>query len=502
MKKKDKWIGILDIFFVVLILVATSLISFVFRQCGLHETNIVVVYIFSVLLISRFTRCYIYGIAASMIYLLLFNWFFTEPYFTLKVHDMTYLITFAIMLFTSIMTSTLTTKARQAATDARQRAKESNALYKMTNRLIEAENEEAVAYITVATINKVLGCNGVRICFNEQDVLEKMPIQRKKDGNLFHCDLKAADELRRRKEQLHGAVDITEQDYLYPIYGKNMILAILHIPQSIRKTMTAAQTRTMQSIIESTALSLDRLQSLQEQGRSQEAAKQERNRSNLLRSISHDIRTPLSGIMGVSEMLMDAMEQDDHRYTLVMDIYQDVKWLHSMVENILNLTKFQDGKLELKKQLESVEEVIGAAVLLIEKRCPRRVIDVIVPNTVVMVSMDASLISQVLINLLDNANKYTAKERQISIYACVNEESVSITVADRGDGILESDLPHIFQMFYTSCSGSPNSRRGIGIGLAICKSIVEAHGGNIWVKNRKEGGAAFTFTLPIGGETL
>lgn len=500
--KKDKWINVRDIVLAVLILAASTLIGFFFRQCELHETNVVVVYIFSVLLISRFTRGYIYGIAASVISLLLFNWFFTEPYFTLKVHDMTYFITFAIMMFTSIVTSTLTTKAKQAAADAREREKESNALYQMTNHLTDAEDAEAIAQITVTTTSEVLGCNTACICFDEQGVPEKTFIQRKEDGSLIRRDLKDADELRRRMEQLHDAVDITEQDYLYPIYGKTMILAVLRIPQNIGVTMTAAQTRMIHSIIESAALALERLRSLQEQARSREETTQERYRGNLLRAISHDIRTPLSGIMGISEMLMDATEQDDQRYTLARDIYRDAQWLHGMVENILNLTRLQDGKLELEKQPEAVEEVIGAALLVMEKRLPGRVIDVEMPDNVVMVPMDARLISQVLINLLDNADKHTAKDRQISISVCADEENVSITVADRGNGILESDLPHIFQMFYTTCSGSPDSRRGVGLGLAICQSIVEAHGGNIRAENRKEGGAAFTFTLPVGGEML
>lgn len=489
-----------DIALSVLILAASTLIGFFFRQCELHETNVVVVYIFSVLLISRFTRGYIYGVAASVASLLLFNWFFTEPYFTLKVHDMTYLITFAIMMFTSFVTSTLTTKAKQAAANAREREKESNALYQMTNHLTDAEDAEAIAQITVTTTSEVLGCNTACICFDEQGIPEKTFIQRKEDGSIIRRDLKDSDELRRRMEQLHGAVDITQQEYLYPIYGKNMILAVLRIPQDVGAAMTAAQTRMLHSIIESAALALERLRSLQEQARSQEETTRERYRSNLLRAISHDIRTPLSGIMGTSEMLMDATEQDDQRYTLAKDIYQDAQWLHGMVENILNLTRLQDGKLALNKQPEAVEEVIGAALLAMEKRLPGRVIDVEMPDHVVMVPMDARLISQVLINLLDNADKHTPKERQITISVCTDAENVSITVADRGSGISECDLPNIFQMFYTTCRRSPDSRRGVGLGLTICQSIVEAHGGRIWAENRKEGGAAFTFTLPVGGE--
>ena len=501
MKKYESHI-VRDILLTALILAASTLIGFFFRQCQLHDTNVVVVYIFSVLLISRFTRGYIYGIAASVISLLLFNWFFTEPYFTLKVHDMTYLITFAIMMFTSIVTSTLTTKVKQAATDAMEREKESNALYQMTNHLTDAEDEEAIAEITVKTTSEVLGCNTACICFNEQGVPENTFIQKRSDGSLIRRQLHDAEELQRRMEQLHDPVDITDKDYLYPIYGKNMVLAVLRIPLNVGNSMTAAQTRMVHSIIESAALALERLRSLQEQARSREETTQERYRGNLLRAISHDLRTPLSGIMGTSEMLMDTTRRDDPRYAQAQDIYRDAQWLHDMVENILNLTKLQDGKLAIQKQPEAVEEVIGATLRVMEKRLPGRIIDVEMPDNLVMAPMDARLISQVLINLLDNADKHSGKEQRITISVCLEESAVSITVADRGSGIPPYDMPHIFQMFYTTRGKSPDSKRGVGLGLAICQSIVEAHGGSIRAENRPEGGAAFTFTLPTEGDSL
>lgn len=498
--KKHELNIIRDVVLLVLILSASTMTGFCFRHFGLHETNVVVVYIFSVLLISRSTRGYFYGIVASVVALLLFNWFFTAPYFTLKVHDMTYVITFAIMMCTSILTSTLTTKFKQGAASALEREKESNALYQMTNHLTDAEDADAIAQITVSTTSEVLGCNTACICFDESGIPKKTFIQRKDDGSLVHRELTDADELRRRMEQLHEAVDITESDYLYPIYGNSMILAVLRIPKDVGSTMSEAQTRMIHSIIESAALAFERLRSLQEQARSREETLQERYRGNLLRAISHDIRTPLSGIMGTSEMLMDATDRNDPRYTLANDVYRDAEWLHAMVENILTLTRLQDDKLALNKQPEALEEVIGAALLAMEKRLPGRVIDVEMPDNVVMVPIDARLISQVIINLLDNAEKHTAKDRQISIMVCDAAEHVSITVADRGRGIPESDLPHIFQMFYTAGGGSSDSRRGVGLGLAICQSIVELHGGSIKAENREDGGAAFTFTLPLGGD--
>ncbi|MBR6091022.1 MAG: DUF4118 domain-containing protein [Anaerolineaceae bacterium] len=378
-----------------------------FRSLDFHETNVVVVFIFSVLLISRVTRGYVYGICSSVISLLLFNWFFTKPYYTLKVNDMTYFITFAIMTFTSIMTSALTTKVKQAAAEASEREYESNALYQMTNHLTDAEDAAAIAEITVKTSGDVLNCSTACICFDENGMPEKTFIQRKSDGTMIRRELSNAVELRRRMELLQGAVDTIESEYQYPIYGKSMILAVLRVPRETCSTMTASQTRMLHSILESAALALERLRSLQDQARIREEATQERYRSNLLRAISHDIRTPLSGIMGTSEMLMDKLKEEDANYILAQDIYQDAEWLHNLVENILNLTKLRDGKLVLNKQPEAMEEVVGAALMVMEKRIPDRVFEVDIPEDVIMVPMDAKLISQVLVNLLDNASKHT-----------------------------------------------------------------------------------------------
>ena len=481
-----------DISLTVLILTASTSLGVLFRMLDFHETNVVVVFIFSVLLISRMTRGYAYGICSSVISLLLFNWFFTKPYYTLKVNDMTYFITFAIMTFTSIMTSALTTKEKQAAAEAYEREYESNALYQMTNRLTDAEDAAEIADITVKTSSDVLNCNTACICFDENGVPEKTLIQHKSDGTLVRREPTAAEEPGR-----NGAADTSDSDCQYPIYGKSMVLAVLLVPRDTCSTMSASQTRMLHSIIESAALALERLRSLQAQAKSREEATQERYRSNLLRAISHDIRTPLSGIMGTSEMLMDKLKEENSDYILAQDIYQDAEWLHNLVENILNLTKLRDGKLVLDKKPEAIEEVIGAALMVMEKRIPDRVIDVDIPDEVIMVPMDAKLISQVLVNLLDNASKHTPKDREILISVYTDDEKASIAVADRGTGISEQDLPQLFQMFYTTRSKDSDSRHGVGLGLAICQSIVEAHKGTINAQNRSGGGAVFTFTLPL-----
>ena len=241
----------------------------------------------------------------------------------------------------------------------------------------------------------------------------------------------------------------------------------------------------------------------EEKARIEKTIEQERYRGDLLRSISHDLRTPLTGIMGSSEMLMSLTEIQDQRYSLAQGIYQEADRLHSLVENILNLTKLQQGKMALHKELEAVEEVAEAAVAAMRKRAPNYKVIVNIPEDVLMVPMDSVLINQVLINLLDNAVKHSAPEQPLEL-KIVQEKlagQVIFTVADFGTGIASKDLPYIFQQFYTTRGYSSDAKRGVGLGLAICASIVKAHGGKISAANRHKGhGAVFTFTLPLKEE--
>lgn len=480
-----------------------TLIGFLFRYWNLQETSIVIIYVLSVLLTARFTSGYFYGIGATVLSFLLFNLFFTEPYYSLKIHDPTLFLTAIIMCITATITSALTSKVKQTATEAQEKEAESNALYQMTNHLTDAETSDQIGSITVQTISKILSCNAAFICFDETGDPVSYFIQQKEDGSQVHRELDNPTEFQKRMKNLRRPFDIGSEFYDYPIYGRTTLLAVLRIPVACGEQLSDGQMRVIHATMESTSLALDRLHSFQEQAKSREEAVQERYRGNLLRAISHDLRTPLSGIMGNSEMLMGMTEQTDPRYALSKDIYEDADWLHGLVENILSLTRFQDKRLTLKKEPEAVEEVVGAALVILEKRMPNREIEVEIPDTLLLVPMDARLITQVLVNLLDNAAKHTPPDQEIKVSVAVdeNQHEVAFSVSDRGCGIPENALTQVFQMFYTTSKKEASSKHGIGIGLPICQSIVEAHGGHISAENRVGGGAKFTFTLPFGGDT-
>jgi Osmosensitive K+ channel histidine kinase len=478
------------------ITVATG-IGWIFRYVGFPETNIVIVYLFSILMTTRFTRGYSYGIVASVVATCAFNYFFTKPYYTLSVNDATYLITFGIMTITAIITSALTSKVKQNALEAQEKEAETSALFQLTNRLTDASDIADIASITTYTISGIMNCRAACLCFDESGQPQHSFIQQQSVEKQVRRKVNDASALKYRVEGLRSGYMLGNEFCDWPIYGRESILGVLRIPKENAISMSESQKRLLRSMIESTALAMDRFRSAQQQQKSREEAVQERYRSNILRAISHDLRTPLSGIMGTSEMLMDMTDREDTRYSLAQGIHKDADWLHSLVENILSLTRLHDGRVAITKQLEAAEEVVGGAVIHIMKRYPEYEITVHVPDEVLMVPMDARLIEQVLINLLENAIKHSSPDCEICISVSQEKNSAAFSVADLGCGIAASDLPNIFQAFYTTRSEAADAQRSVGLGLPICEAIIKAHGGTIEGHNRSSGqGCEFIFTLP------
>ena len=492
-----------DMGLTILLLMGATAVGWIFWNQGLHETNVVVAYILAVLLIARFTRGYFYGLGATVLAVLAYNWFFTEPIFTLKVNDPTYIITFVITSIAASITSALTSKVKEVAHKDKEKQMEMSALYQLTNHLTDAEDLDAIAGVTVNAVSVLLSTEAGCICCDEDGKPGSSFIQQRKDGMQVRRRLENPQAVQRKMDSLHTSVEIGREFYDYPVYGRSTVLAIIRVPVKEAQELTQTQINMLHSVMESTSLAMERMRSLKIQATVREQAAQEHYRSNLLRAISHDIRTPLSGILGTSEMLMDMSPKDDPRYALVQDIHQDADWLHSLVENILNLTRLQDGRLSLNKQPEAVEEVIGAALMVMEKRLPDREITVSIPDNVLMVPMDARLISQTLINLLDNAGKHSRDNSEIKVSVWEDRENrlARFAVSDRGAGLAPDVLPHVFQMFYTTHGEGKGAVRGVGLGLSICQSIVEAHGGTISARNQETGtGAVFEFTLPLEGD--
>ena len=226
-------------------------------------------------------------------------------------------------------------------------------------------------------------------------------------------------------------------------------------------------------------------------------------RSTLLRAISHDLRTPLAGILGASSAIRENGENldKDTQAKLIANIQEESQWLIRMVENLLSITRINESTSKLTKSPEAAEEVVGEAINRIKQRFPQREITVHVPQELLEVPMDGTLIVQVLINLLENAIKYSASDSPVEIELKKTGEWAEFEVMDHGKGISCEDFTSLVAADQPAQNNSPDASRGMGIGLSICKTIINAHNGKLEAENRKEGGAIFRFLLPIkGGE--
>lgn len=498
MKKVNiKWVHYtFELFLMLFVVSVASVIGYLFRYMGFPETNIVIIYLLGVLMTARFTNDYLFGILGSVLATFAFNYFFTAPYYTFAVDDPSYIVTFVVMTITSIATSTLTARVKRSASEAEERATETNALYQLTNNLTDAKSTDDISVISAKQISEIMDCLVAILCFDRDGNPEPTFVQCH-GQEILRREYNKNDDVSHRLEGVQSSFIIGKEFCEWPIYGRESTLGVFRIPKDFGEIMPERSKKLLMAMIESTAMAIDRLRTAEERIRYREKSEQEHYRGNLLRAISHDLRTPLSGIMGTSEMIMDMSKKDDPRYSLADGVWKDADWLHSLVENILNLTRLDEGKLVLQKQPEAVEEIIGSALEHIKKRAPKYDINVSIPDEVLIVPMDAKLIVQVLVNLLDNAVKHTELSHSITVSVKKTESEAVFCVTDDGEGIAESDLPNVFKMFYTSKTNAADGKRGIGLGLPICDAIVKAHGGNISVHNRENGGAEFTFTLPL-----
>ena len=230
----------------------------------------------------------------------------------------------------------------------------------------------------------------------------------------------------------------------------------------------------------------------------------EQLRADLLRFISHDLRTPLTSISGnASNLLSNENEfSQETRMQIYGDIYDDSMWLIKLVENLLSVTRIEDGRMDLRMSAELMDEVIAEAMRHTDRNRDGRKIEVSSDEEFILGKMDARLIVQVVINLVDNAVKYTPEGAQIRIHTGKKDGMVVVSVSDTGPGIPDEQKSKVFDMFYTGTNRAADGRRSLGLGLGLCRSIIRAHGGEIWVSDNKPQGAVFTFTLPAEEVTL
>jgi len=486
-----------------LIMFIATIISLIIDYLGFSEANVIMIFILGVIIVNIKTKGYVLGFICSIISVILFNFFFTEPRLSLEVYDKSYLATFPIMLLVTFIIGSLTNKIQREAYNSSIREKRTQVLYRVSRKLLSATGTADVVSIGIKYISRLLErtvvcylANGDKLSTPFVYKLEK----EEKEDIIINKDEEAVAYWTFLNDKESGTGTNTfygAKGYYIPLKSHGKILGVLGI-SCIDGILKPEQKFIFETVASQIYIALDREILAETQKNSKLEIESERLRSNLLRSISHDLRSPLAGIKGAVSTIIEngKLISKDKEEELLQGIYEDTEWLIRLVENLLSMTKFDEGKMKIKKNMELVEEVVYEAVQRTSKRFKEHKINVAVPEEVIIAPMDGSLIEQVLINLIDNSLKFTPKGSLIEVKAYEKEEKIFFEVIDNGMGISDDILPHIFNRFFTNGSKISDSRRGVGLGLAICKSIVEAHGGIIDAYNKKEGGAIFRFNIP------
>ena len=496
--KKDIINIVRQIIITIALNIITTLILLLLCNKGFTDVNIVVVYILSVLITSSYTKGYTYGIVASVMSMLSFNYFFTKPVYTFKVDDSAYIITLGIMLLSSIFTSTSASKLIQSKELAKIREKQSHVLYRITSSLARTSELPEVAAVAVGCLSSLLLRDIVCIIVNDKNIYVRKCLEYDVQNSIGKDEMDCyegngrivASDIVLTPNTVRGFIN---GYFTSTIKVRDNLISYLCMPKEM-ENMNNEQLFLLDSVKIQIASAMERVVLVRDREAAKSETERERFKSNLLRAISHDIRTPLTRITGAAHMLQHNLGENDST-KLISGIYEDSTWLTHLVENILSLTRIQEGKLNIRIQSEAVEEIISGAISQTTKYAPAHKITITVPQDVLFVPMDGKLIEQVLINLINNAIEHTSPEKEILVSVTPENEKVWFEVKDNGIGIDEKDLTNIFDMFFVSPNSRRDGKQGMGLGLAICKAIITYHGGNITAYNNPEGGSTFRFYL-------
>ncbi|MET0412117.1 MAG: DUF4118 domain-containing protein, partial [Polyangiaceae bacterium] len=461
--------------------------------------DVVMMYLLGIMLVAgRF------GLAASIFAACLsvatFDFFFVPPFLTFAVGDLRHTVTFVVMFVVAVVISGLTERIRQQAESARQRERRTAALYRLSRELAAAQGSRPVIMAAATELEKVFNCR-VSVFVSEVDGKLVRAYASPGLGTTSDRDFSIAHWVwSHRQEAGLGTTTLPSSTALYqPLMASGGIVGVLGLlPDSPERLDAIQQRRQVDAFSAQMALALERALLAEETEQARRDVEAEQLRSALLSSVSHDLRTPLAVITGAASTLLESTPQlaPAARQDLTRSILEEAERLNRLIKNLLDMTRLESGAVQVKREWVSLEEVVGAALNRLEARLAGRELRVALPADLPLLPFDAVLIEQVLINLLENALKYGADP--IEIGASAQSGGVMVEVADHGPGIPAGEETRVFDKFHRAArEGSPG---GVGLGLAICRGIVAAHGGKIWVQNREQGGAAFRFTLPIVGE--
>jgi two-component system sensor histidine kinase KdpD len=485
-------------------LLAASLVSALATTAGLllfgrdQLPDVVMIYLLGIMLIS--SR---YGFGASIFGALLcvaaFDFVFVPPYFTFAVGDLRHVVTFMVMFLVAVVISGLSQQVRNQSLAARDRERRTRALYELTRELVGARGIQEMLSIAGPHFEQVFDA---QVAVFAPDTSGKLLCRYATEGLEDVADRGVSVSAwvwANQQEAGLGTSTLPSGGTRYvPLLASGGIVGVLGLtPQRSDRFGSIETRRQIDAFAGQLALAMERANLAEETERARLEAETEQLRSSLLSSVSHDLRTPLAVITGAASTLVESGSAIDEftRAELMRTILDESERLNRLIRNLLDMTQLESHRVKVKKEWLPLEEVIGAALNRVENRLAGREVSVELAHDLPLVPCDAVLIEQALINLLENAAKYSTGAIEISASAGSGE--VLVEIADHGPGIPPGQESRIFDKFERGARAG--SAGGVGLGLAICRAIVAAHGGKIWVQNRPAGGAVFRFCLPLEG---
>lgn len=485
------------------VLTGTTLLSLMFYNLGFTDPSIIMIYLLGVLLTSAVTSQRVYSLVSSVSSVIIFNYLFIEPRFALAAYGTGYPVTFIVMFLTAYITSTFALRYKDQAGHSAKNAYRTKILFDTDQLLSKAKDKNEILQTAGGQIMKLLRRNIVIFENNNGEPIN--PHFYSMDEEItppFDTETEMAT-MRWVLAHNHAAGANTDtmpeaQYYYLAIRVSERVYGVAGIDAK-NAPLEAAEQEMLSSVLGETSLALENDKNAREKEEAAVLAKSEQLRANLLRTISHDLRTPLTSISGnASNLLQNGPSFDDTaKQQIYSDIYNDSRWLINLVENLLYATHIENGRMSLSTAPELVAEIIGEAMRHMSGRTLKHHLSSSCGDELLLVRADAKLLVQVIINLVDNAVKYTPEGSNIAVTAEKLNRSVLISVTDTGSGIPDEEKEKVFNMFYCGSNKIADNRRSLGLGLYLCKAIVEAHGGKIQVTDNHPHGSVFSFTLPL-----
>ena len=437
------------------------------------------------------------SVLTALANVVVFDFAFVPPRFSLAVSDAQYLVTFGVMLTVALVIATLMASVRQQTRVAGARERRTALLYAMSRELAATRSSSSMARVAVRHVAEVFECEAVVLLPDEAGKLRR-PSDPPLEQSFRRADLAVAQWVSDHAQRAGLGTDtLPAAPALYVPLGDQRgagVLAVL--PVNVRRVLLPEQRHLLETFAGQIGLALERARLAEGAESARISAESERLRNTLLASISHDLRTPLAVIAGAGSTLAERGPHLDEatRLTLARSVEAKAREMSGLVSNVLDLMRLESGTLVLRRDWEMVDDLVGAALTSLAGRLAEHPVDVQLSASLPPVHVDATLVVQLFVNLLDNAAKYTPAGTRIHISATAEQQAVRVTVDDEGPGLPPGEPERLFDKFQRGTG--EGAIVGVGLGLAICRAIVRAHGGEIEARGRPGGGARFELTLP------